>query len=214
MTNYIVTKISESRSGIYCEFTPCDCIESTEGKTTLFFRISDFYDAHLHEGDAVSEEKYEELYESSSLAAAISKAEKMIASSDYSRQRLISRLCRNGIEKRHAESAADLMVERGYINEEEQTKRIARFYCLKKYWGKKRIAAELMGRGYNRKAIFEALDYVTPEEYSYALNRIISQKFKTPAEDKKERDRRIAALSRMGFSLSEILEALKYGEED
>ena len=213
MTNYIVTKIYESKSGIHCEFTPEDTLESGEGKTSLLFRISDWYEARLSEGDCVLGERYEELYEISSLAVAITRAEKMLASSDYSRQRLISRLGHYGIEKKHAEAAANLMVERGYINEEEQTKRIARFYCLKKHWGKKRIAAELMGRGYERRAIFEALDYVTPEEYSYALNRIISQRFSEPCEDRKERDRRIAALSRMGFSLSEIIDGLEKYEK-
>ena len=32
---YILTKVYESRQGINCEFTPSDCIESGEGKTTL-----------------------------------------------------------------------------------------------------------------------------------------------------------------------------------
>ena len=88
------------------------------------------------------------------------------------------------------------------------------YFCLKKYYGKKRIAAELMGRGYERKAIFEAIDSVTAEEYSYALRRLISQKFKTPPADRREQDNRIAALSRMGFSISEIMTALKENKAD
>jgi SOS response regulatory protein OraA/RecX len=211
---YILTKVYESRQGINCEFTPSDCIESGEGKTTLLFRASDWYDAKLHEGDAVTDEQYEVFYEKSCLCTAIAKAEKMLATSDYSRSKLVFRLTRYDIEKHHAEAAANLMVEKGYINEEEQSKRIARYFCLKKYYGKKRIAAELMGRGYERKAIFEAIDSVTAEEYSYALRRLISQKFKTPPADRREQDNRIAALSRMGFSISEIMTALKENKAD
>lgn len=211
---YILTKVYESKLGINCEFTPSDCIESGEGKTTLLFRVSDWYEARLHEGDTVSGEQYESLYETSNLCRAIARAEKMLSSSDYSRAKLISRLTRYDIDKSHAEAAADLMVEKGYINEEEQTKRIARYFCLKKYWGKKRIAAELMGRGYERKVIFAALDAVTPEEYAYALRRLITQKFKEPPQDRREQDNRIAALCRMGFSISEIMEALKENKAD
>lgn len=206
---YILTKVYESRQGINCEFTPADSIESGEGRTTLLLRASDWYDAGLHEGDTVDDGQFGSLYETSNLCRAIARAEKMLSSSDYSRAKLISRLTRYDIDRSYAEKAADLMVERGYINEAEQTKRIARYYCLKKYWGKKRIAAELMGRGYDRRVIFAALDAVTPEEYGYALRRLITQKFKEPPEDKREMDNRIAALSRMGFSISEILEALK-----
>lgn len=209
MTDYIITDIYETKAGIHCVFAHTDNVENDEEKITLLFRISEFYDAHVTKGDVISDERFEELYEASCVAVAVAKAEKMLSTGDYSKSRLISRLTHYDIQKCHAEHAADIMVERGYINEDEQTKRIARYFCLKKHWGKKRIAAELMARGYNRQSIYASLDYVTPEEYSFAINRIVSQRFPTPAEDQKELERRIAALSRMGFSLSEIKEALK-----
>lgn len=202
---YIITKIYESRAGMNAEVCPCDCVESGEGKVTLLFSIAYWYEEKLSMGDSISEEEYQRLSDISARCNAVARAEKMLATSDYSRAKLISRITHYGIDRKYAEAAADLMVEKGYINEKEQTKRIARYFCLKKYWGKKRIAAELMGRGYDRKAIFESLDSITDEEYAYALGRIISQKFKDAPKDRNERENRIAALSRLGYSLSEIL---------
>ncbi len=209
---YIITKIYESRAGMNAEVCPCDSTETGEGKITLLFSVAHWYEEKLTVGDSINEEDYARYLEISALCNAIARAEKMLATSDFSRTKLISRITHYGIGREYAEKAADIMVEKGYINEEEQTKRIARYFCLKKYWGKKRIAAELMGRGYDRKAIFKALDSVTPEEYSYALNRVVSQKFKTPPADRRERENRIAALSRLGYSLSEILPVI--GGED
>lgn len=210
---YIITKIYESRAGINLTLNQKDTEESAE-KLTLLLTPAQWYDEKVHEGDSLDEEAYLRLSELSSYNMAVDRAQKMLATSDYSRAKLISRITHYGIDRDYATQAADLMVEKGYINEKEQTKKIARYFCLKKYWGKKRIAAELMGRGYERKAIFEAIDSITEEEYSYALNRIISQKFKNPPADRKERDNRIAALQRLGFSLSEIFSALPKGDED
>ncbi len=205
---YIITKIYESRAGINLTLTPKDSPEEAEEKLALLLSPAQWYDEKLHEGDAISEEAYLRLSDVSSYNMAVDRAQKMLATSDYSRAKLISRITHYGIDRQYATRAADLMVEKGYINEREQTKKIAVYFCLKKYWGKKRIAAELMGRGYDRKAIFEAIDSITDEQYSYALNRIISQKFKAPPADRRERDNRIAALQRLGFSLSEIFSAL------
>lgn len=208
MKNYTVIKIYEGKNGVYCDLSPNPFSEKEE-KISLLFRISDFYEAHIGKGDTVSEERFEELYEISSVAAAVIKAENMLSTGDYSRQRLISKLTHSNIDKSHAAAAADIMAEKGYINEEEQTKKAAAYYCTKKNWGKKRIAAELLSKGYCKQAVFDAVNSVSPEKYSQALENLVIKKFSEPCTDRKELDRRIASLSRMGFSYSEITAALK-----
>ena len=104
------------------------------------------------------------------------------------------------------------MVEHGYIKEDEQARRITKFFCVRKHWGKKRIAAELMGRGYERRVIFAALDTVSEDEYFDSLMSLVEKKYAEPAEGD-ERQKRIAALSRLGFSFADIDRALRQAEE-
>lgn len=208
MRDYVVSKIDDTTQGIFCEFIPRD--EYGEGEAvTLLFRISDFYDAHITVGKIISDDEFEALYEASGVARAIAKAETFLSGGDHSKKQLVLKLVRAGIDRTYAEKAALLMEERGFINEDEQAERLAGGYCRRKGWGKKRIAAELMAKGYERDAVLAAVSFITPEEYMEALQAVIERKYPDPPEDKKEKDKRIAALLRLGFSLSEIMEAFR-----
>lgn len=206
--NYTVLKVYEGKNGVYCDISPNPFSEKEE-KLSLLFRISDFYEARIGEGDTVSEERFEELYEISSVAFAIVKAENLLSLSTLSKKQLIQKLTRCGIDKTYAKTAADNMAKRGYINEEEQAMRLAEYYCTKKNWGRKRIIAELLSKGYEKDATFTAADSISPEKYAEALEKLLDKKFSKPCNDRKELDRRIASLMRMGFSYAEITRALK-----
>ena len=207
---YTVAHVYETRAGISVEIT---CNEQAEENKTLLFKPSFWLEENLSAGDTVDEERIDSLKATAELCCAVARAESLLASSDYSRRRLIVRLMHYNHEQSVCEAAADYMIEHGYINEEDQTKRITRFYCQRKHWGKKRIAAELMGRGYDRKVIFKALSTVSDEEYYNSLMRLISEKYPEPAKDRHENDLRIASISRMGYSTDEIIRALNEAED-
>ena len=59
----------------------------------------------------------------------------------------------------------------------------------------------------------KSLDIISDDEYYQSLMRLIEKKYPEPAEDQHEREKRIAALSRMGYSTAEILRALAEAEE-
>ena len=208
--DYKITEILETKAGISAEITP---LKDGEEKILLLFKPSLWFDQELSKDDGFGEEKLCELRRAADFSRAIARAEGMLASSDYSRARLISRLMHHQLPRDICEECADYMVEHGYIKEEEQARRITRFFCIKKHWGKKRIAAELMGRGYDRKVIFAALDTVSEDEYYNSLLSLVEKKYAEPAEDRDERQKRIAALSRLGFSFGEIERALREAEE-
>ncbi|MBE6587755.1 MAG: hypothetical protein E7647_04995 [Ruminococcaceae bacterium] len=209
MIFYRVTRVCDTPSGIYCDFTPeNECGESGEA-INLLVPISSYYDAHLREGKVISDECFEEIYELSGIAEAQKKAEWILSGGDHSKKQLVLKLVRADIDRRYAEKAALLMEERGFIDEYSQAERIAKGYCRRKYWGKKRITAELMAKGYERDAVFAAVAFITPEEYKSSLLTVIERKYPTPPEDKREKDRRIAALIRLGYSISEISEAFR-----
>lgn len=202
--NYTLTAIDDTRAGISAEIVCND----TDEKTILLFKPSVWTEEGVKKGECFDDEVMERLQNAAVLSRAIARAEGMLSSSDYSRQRLIARLLHYNLPKDICERTADYMIAQGYINEEEQTKRITKFFCVRKHWGKNRIAAELMGRGYDRKVIFASLAIISDEEYYSSLMSYIEKKYPEPAEDRDEEQKRIAALSRLGYSLSEIKRAL------
>lgn len=207
MITYVVTAVRDTPSGIYCDFTP----ENEKGERgdpiNLLVPISAYYDAHLREGKAVSDECFEEIFEASGIAEAQKKAEWILSGGDNSKKQLVLKLSRSGIDKSYAEKAAIIMEERGFIDEFAQAERIAKGYCRRKYWGKKRIMQELLQKGYEKNAVLAAAGFITKEEYKASLNTVIERKYPNPPEDKREKDKRIAALIRLGYSISEITEA-------
>lgn len=210
MERYIITNVYETRAGI----SAVAAREDGEGdEVTLLFKASFWADEDLTKGDIIDEEKLDELKTKAELCRAVARCEGLLANSNYSRVRLIRRLEHFGFERDICEAAADYMIKEGIVREGEQTKRIANFFCKSKHWGKKRIAAELMGRGYERSAINAALESVTEEEYYTSLLALVKSKYAAPAADEAERQKRIAALARLGFSFSEINRALKEAEE-
>ena len=73
----------------------------------------------------------------------------------------------------------------------------------------KRIIQELLIKGYERDAAVAAASFISPDEYMEALKTVIERKYPNAPTDKKEKDKRIASLMRLGFSLSEITEAFR-----
>ena len=203
--SYVVKKTGEGSFGALCTVESLESGQSFD----LMLRISDFWDAHLSVGKTLTDSKFEELYEKSGVAKALSLAEGIVSRGSISKKALVQKLKRLETDKNHAEKAALIMEERGYIDEDSQAERMALAFCRRKYWGKRRIIAALLEKGYERDSAFRGADLVPTEEYTAALDAVIERKFPDIPEDKREKDKRIASLLRMGFSLSEISDAFK-----
>lgn len=200
--SYVVKKTGESTFGAVCTVESLESGQSFE----LMLRISDFWDAHLSVGKALTDGEFEELYEKSGVAKALSLAEGIVSRGSISKKALVQKLKRLETDKGHAEKAALIMEERGYIDEDSQAERMALAFCRRKYWGKRRIIAALIEKGYEKASALRAADLVPREEYATALRTVMERKFPDPPVDRKEQDKMIASLTRTGFSLSEIKE--------
>lgn len=203
MKQYRITKVFECRAGIGAEF---ECGEKTE---SLKFLISVWSDEGLKKGLMVDERRMDALRYLAEVSAATLRGQSMIASSDQSKKRLVMRLTSEGYSRESAEDAAEIIADSGLIDEEAQCERLCGEYVKYKNWGKKRIYGELINKGYEKSAVLYGLSFITKEDWDVALYRLVKSKYKSPAEDKKERDKRIAALMRLGHSTGDIIRTLK-----
>lgn len=202
MCVYKITAIIKNIAGVSVK------IEPEEGDPIDFLiTVSSFKELALSEGDTLTEEEFSALETEASFCRAAARAVKILSYSSHSKSALVRKLCQYGFERDVAVRAADLSIEKGQLDEKRQAEHLTDYYLRHKYWGKKRIAAELMSRGYGKDAIVDALSQVDEDRFAENLARLIARK--AVPEDRHERDRYISALSRMGYSLPEILRAIK-----
>ena len=202
--NAVITDVYETGAGIHAVL----CIAGEDDRD-LRFRPSLWLEAGVHAGDTLDQEALETLLALSTLTEAIDRAEALIANSIYSRKRLVTRLRRYGFSQDVCERAADYCVSEGYIKEKEQARRLALAYCRTKHWGRRRIVAELIARGYEKEHALTAADRIPDAVYETSLRALMEKKYPAPAEDAAAHRRRTASLSRMGWSYEEIKRAGK-----
>jgi len=202
MYKYRITAIIKSFAGVSVK------AEAIDGEENLEYLITDdsFKEFSFEEGDEITEEDTALLETEANFCRAAARALKILSYSSHSKSALVRKLCQYGFDKETAVRAADDTEAKGNLDEMRQTEHLVDYYLRHKYWGKKRIAAELMSRGYCKNAIMGALSEVDEERFEHNLAYLVSKK-PVPA-DRRERDKYISALSRMGYSLPEILRAI------
>ena len=160
------------------------------------------------EGDRITESQLDEIRRAEELCRAISRTVKILSGSDHSRVQLLRKLKIYGFEGEVAQQAADYAESHDYINEERQALRAAEYFVRHKFWGRKRIAAELLMRGYKKPAIVAAAASISEEAYMASLHALMDRKFLS-AETKEDREKLFGSLFRLGYSIPEIKEAVK-----
>ena len=200
MENYIITAIVKSPAGVSVRIERGD-----EGEEYL---ISEkvFRGLSYTEGCEISCEEAESLRCEAEYLRAAARTLKILSYSSHSKSALVRKLCHYGFDREIAIRAADSAEEAGDLDEKRQAAQLCDYYIRHKYWGKKRIAAELMSRGYGKEAVLHAIASAEDERFARNLGRLVENK--PVPEDKEGRDRYIASLARMGYSVQEILRAI------
>ena len=163
----------------------------------------------IKEGDEVGAEQIEALESEAELGRAEARMTRILSYSDHSVNLLVRKLVSYGISRPTAERAAANAVQKGYIKENEQAQRCAEHYLNHKYWGKKRIAMELVSRGYCREAINGAIEALGDEAFADVLRKVIAKKFPEAPKSREELEKIRATFCRQGFSVSEINAAIR-----
>ena len=192
----------------------CVCIEISDGthkesqKHTLL--IKQYAELRVKKGE-IKREEYERIVSAAKIADAYKKGLLFLGYGSHSKKTLYYKLKSRGFDDETANEAILMLAEAGYINEDGSCLREAE-RCIAKLWGKKRIASHLYSKGFSEISIREALDELGEVDYTENCKKLILRDHKRSLaavrEDKAAASKLIAALTRMGYSFSEIKSAL------
>ncbi len=147
----------------------------------------------------------------SGVTHAVQKAYGCISCSPCSEKMLVAKLCRKGIEREYAVTAADFVRNKGYIDEVKLALRECE-RCLDKYWGYQRIIYKLKSNGYNSEAMDAADDFLATINFEENCRQLLEKKYLKNTDvvlaQEKEIEKIFRSLQNYGYSGREIKRAL------
>lgn len=206
MSTYSIKSVSESPAGISVSIL----IGTADDYETTEYLISrEFWQwGRLQNGSDITEEDFLGMDRSAALSRAIARMKGILSYSGVSRRMLIQKLKGYDFSEEICTTAADYAVEHGMVREDVQVEHAVDTYLRRKYWGRRRIAAELSAKGYPREVIESALADIPEEDFMHALHVILERKYGEIPADPQEKQKMILSLLRMGYSGNEIKDAL------
>ena len=160
----------------------------------------------IKHGTELDDDRLHELVYESEYRRAKEKALWLLSGQDYSAEGLYRKLCREASQET-ARSVVERMEELGLVGDEDYARRLAHDLLYIKKMSKRGALYKLTEKGIERELAQEILDEfdVDPVEQ---LTELIERKYAGKLEDEKDRRRTVAALGRLGYSWSDIKEAL------
>ncbi len=202
-----ITSVSARDSGaLICVSVRLSSGENFEIRELLLLP-SQYTELGVAEGE-IGEERFDGLLAAADLCSAFRKGLSLLGYGACSKKELSRKLSQKGVARQLASGAAEMLERMGYINEREDSVRIAE-RCVRKYWGLRRIRAELYSKGYGDIATQSAVDSLDEIDFSELCAEYIVKKYKALPEAPEGRKKLFAALMRMGYSSSEIKEAFR-----
>ena len=159
----------------------------------------------------IDDDLLSEIKKYSDITHAVQKAYGCISCSPCSEKMLVAKLCRKGIEREYAVTAADFVRDKGYIDEVKLALRECE-RCLDKYWGYQRIIYKLKSSGYNSEAIGAADDFLATIDFEENCRQLLEKKYLKSTDvvpvREKEIEKIFRSLQNYGYSGREIKKAL------
>ena len=156
----------------------------------------------------ISEELYEQIEEAAELCRALRSGESLLSYGANSVQALTRKLVGKGYNREVAAQAAERLAGYGLIDEERDMQREVE-KCLRKLWGSKRISAHLWSKGYAAETMRGLSDLLVDIDFSENCAALIKKHYGEVPRDADEHRRMIASLSRYGYSIGEIRDAIR-----
>ncbi len=155
----------------------------------------------------INDEELTELLDAVSFRRAYNKGLDLLSRRPHGTKELIKKLCEKGHEKDSAEKACDRLSELGLLNDEEFARILANELYERKGYGIKRIKQEIVFRGIDREIAENAIESLDIDTQTRII-LVIKKKYLNKLDDEKGRKRAIDGLMRLGYSYTDIKNAL------
>ncbi len=156
----------------------------------------------------ITEAVYERIEEAAELCRALRSGESLLSYGANSVQALTRKLVGKGYKREVAAIAAERLADYGLIDEERDMQREVE-KCLRKLWGAKRISAHLWSKGYAQETMKGLSNLLEEVDFAQNCAELIKKHYGEIPTDADEHRRMIASLSRYGYSIGEIREAIR-----
>lgn len=184
---------------------------SIDGEYRLTVDEMYFKSFYLKDGQDISQDEYDELEEAINVRRAYNCAVSLLSRRDHSEKELMRKLSEKGYSE-GAEAAIEKLKKSGYIDDERFCRLFASELVRLKGYGKRRVEQELYRKGVNRDIIHTVLQEISFD--TDTLSDIIRRKYLSKMTDEKSRQKVFNALMRLGYSYSEICDALRSLDEE
>ncbi|MBE6707110.1 MAG: regulatory protein RecX [Ruminococcaceae bacterium] len=157
---------------------------------------------------------YETVSREAEVWSAVKRGVALLSYGACSEKALRMKLSTKGFDKEIAAEAV-LEISSMGVMDAERDALVEAQKCVAKLWGKRRITAELFSKGYSSEAVGFAMRALEESGVDYAENcrKLMLKRRVRITDDLREKQKIFAAVSRYGYSASEIKEAyisLKY----
>lgn len=167
-------------------------------------------------GDEIDEEELAAFEEAVGSRRAFNSALNSLDYRDHSTREIRQKLARK-FDSQYVDEAVEKLTELDLINDDRYARLYARELFEHKKFGKMRIKSELRAKGIAADTVNEAVDELFDEEEPDNVERIvdiIEKKYYNKMNDESGRKKVFAALTRMGYSFSDIREAMAEFSDD
>ena len=184
---------------------------SIDGEYALTVDEMYFASLYLKDGQEISGEEYAVLEETVNIRRAYNCAVSLLSRRDHSKAELLRKLKEKGFAE-GSQQAIEKLEQSGYIDDERFCRLYASELMRLKGYGKRRIEQELYLKGVDREIIKGVMDEISFD--TDKLSDIIKRKYLAKMNDEKGRQKAFNGLLRLGYSYSEIRDALELLQDE
>lgn len=175
-----------------------------------------WFSCGLISGDEINEEELTAFEEAAGSRRAFNSALNSLDYRDHSEKEIRAKLLRKH-DADYVEEAIEKLIELDLINDERYAENYARELFEHKKFGRMRIISELRAKGISSDIANAAVDELFSEEEPDNIQRIvdiIGKRYYNRMNDEVGRKKVFSALQRMGYSFSDIREAMSEFSDD
>ena len=170
----------------------------------------------LVSGDEINEEELTAFEEAAGSRRAFNSALNSLDYRDHSEKEIRAKLLRKH-DADYVDEAVEKLIELDLVNDERYAENYARELFERKKFGKMRIKSELRAKGISADIANAAVEELFEEEEPDNVQRIvdiIGKRYYNRMNDEVGRKKVFSALQRMGYSFSDIREAMSEFSDD